>query len=232
MKIYPAIDIYNGEAVRLEQGKKEKMKSFGDPVEYAERFSRYVDKLHIVDLEGAFEGESRNLDVVEQIVNLHDIKVQVGGGLREISSVKKAYSAGAENVIVGTRAFDEEFMEEITDEFEGITVSLDLKGGSLAVDGWRTTLDMDLKKGLEFLGSYVDRFIYTITEQDGLLEGIKKVPYVAEVGEVIYAGGVTSMKDIDLLDEMNFDGCIIGKALYEKKISLKELKRRGDQYVG
>ncbi|MFW5945383.1 MAG: 1-(5-phosphoribosyl)-5-((5-phosphoribosylamino)methylideneamino)imidazole-4-carboxamide isomerase [Candidatus Natronoplasma sp.] len=232
MKIYPAIDIYNSKAVRLEQGRKEKMKSYGDPVEYAEKFSRYFDNLHIVDLEGAFEGEPRNLDIVEQIVKLYELKIQIGGGLREISSVKKAYSAGAENVIVGTRAFDEDFMKDITDEFRGVTVSLDIRRGDLAVDGWRTTLDMDLKEGLEFLESYVDRFIYTITEQDGLLEGIKKVPYVPEVDEVIYAGGVTSMKDLDLLDAMGFDGCIIGRALYEEKLSIEELNREVNTNVG
>lgn len=234
MKIYPAIDIYNGEAVRLEKGKKEKMKSFGDPVEYAEKFSKYFDKLHIVDLEGAFESKPRNLDTVERILDLYDVKVQIGGGFRDISSVQRAYSAGVENVIVGTRAFDKDFMEKITEEFEGVTVSLDIKSGNLAVDGWRTTLNMGLEEGLDQLESYVDRFIYTITEQDGLLEGIKTVPSVPEVGEIIYAGGVTSKEDIYLLDEMGFDGCVIGRGLYEEKISLEELNRNIEvnTYVG
>lgn len=224
MKVYPAIDLYDGETVRLEQGDKTKMRSYGDPMRYAEKFSDHVDKIHMVDLEGAFDREPRNLDVVEKIIDSYDVEVQIGGGFRELSSVKRAYSAGVENVIIGTRAFDEDFMSGLTERFEGITVSLDIKSGNLAVEGWRTTLDMDLDEGLDRLNSRVDRFIYTMTEKDGLLEGIEEVPLVPEGKEAIYAGGIASNDDIDHLDEVGFDGCIIGRALYEDEIDLAELK--------
>ncbi|MFO7992173.1 MAG: 1-(5-phosphoribosyl)-5-((5-phosphoribosylamino)methylideneamino)imidazole-4-carboxamide isomerase [Thermoplasmata archaeon] len=225
MKIYPAIDLYKDEVVRLKKGQEEKRKSYGDPLTYVEEFQKYVDKIHIVDLEGAFEGTPKNLDIVKDIIETYDIGIQIGGGFRNKSSVSDAYSAGVQNVILSTKAFDERFLRSLTNEFEGITVSMDLKGGKLATDGWRTTLDMSLEEGLDILTHYVDRFIYTITEKDGLLEGIGEVPYIPQDKEVIYAGGVTSKEDVISLKDAGYDGCIIGKALYEGKIDIKEVTR-------
>jgi len=225
MKIYPAIDLYKGEVVRLKKGREEDRRSYGDPMTYVERFQKYVDKIHIVDLEGAFQGKPKNLDIVKDIVETYDIGVQIGGGFRDLSSISEAYSAGVENVIISTKAFDEEFLRRLTKGFQGVTVSLDLKGGKLATEGWRTTLDMSLKDGLDMLTQYVDRFIYTITEKDGLLEGIGEVPYLPENKEVIYAGGVTSKDDLTSLKDAGYDGCIIGKALYEGEMEIKELTR-------
>lgn len=225
MKIYPAIDLYKGEVVRLKRGQEDERKSYGDPMTYAEEFQKYVDKIHIVDLEGAFEGKPKNLDIVKDIIDTYDVGVQIGGGFRDLSSISEAYSAGVQNVILSTKAFDEEFLRSLTNEFEGITVSMDLKGGKLATDGWRTTLDMSLEEGLDMLTQYVDRFIYTRTEKDGLLEGIGEVPYLPENKEVIYAGGVTSKEDVTSLKDAGYDGCIIGKALYEGEIEVKELTR-------
>ncbi|MFW6305671.1 MAG: 1-(5-phosphoribosyl)-5-((5-phosphoribosylamino)methylideneamino)imidazole-4-carboxamide isomerase [Candidatus Saliniplasma sp.] len=225
MKIYPAIDLYKGEAVRLERGQEEERKSYGDPTIYAKEFQKYVDKIHVVDLEGAFEGLPKNLEIVKDIVETYDIDVQIGGGFRELSSISEAYSAGVKNVVISTKAFDEEFLISLTNEFDGVTVSLDLKGGKLVTDGWRTTLDISLEEGLDMLTQYVDRFIYTITEKDGLLEGIGDVPYLPENKGVIYAGGVTSKEDVISLEDAGYDGCIIGKALYEGEIDIKELTR-------
>ncbi|MFW6064999.1 MAG: 1-(5-phosphoribosyl)-5-((5-phosphoribosylamino)methylideneamino)imidazole-4-carboxamide isomerase [Candidatus Natronoplasma sp.] len=225
MKIYPAIDLYKGEAVRLERGQEEERKSYGDPMIYAKEFQKYVDMIHIVDLEGAFEGLPKNLEIVKDIVETYDIDVQIGGGFRELSSISEAYSAGVKNVVISTKAFDEEFLISLTNEFDGVTVSLDLKGGKLVTDGWRTTLDISLEEGLDMLTQYVDRFIYTITEKDGLLEGIGDVPYLPENKGVIYAGGVTSKEDVISLEDAGYDGCIIGKALYEGEIDIKELTR-------
>ncbi len=223
MKIYPAIDLYRGEVVRLERGKEDKKRSYGDPMDFAGKFSECVDHIHIVDLEGAFSGEPKNLDIVEDIVETYDVDVQIGGGFRDLSAVSRAYAAGVKNVILSTKAFDHDFLKKVTAEFDGITVSLDLKGGKLATEGWRTSLDKTLEKGLDMMEPYVDRFVYTVTEKDGLLDGIGQVPYIPGDKEIIYAGGVTTKADVLSLEKAGYDGCIIGKALYEGKMDLREV---------
>ena len=136
MRVYPAIDLMSGKAVRLYKGKKESVKVYGDPVEIAKDFAKLLDKIHVVDLDGAFEGKPKNLDVVRRIIEETELKIQVGGGFRDYESIAKANSTGVENVIIGTKAFDMEFLGKVTQDFEGITVSLDARGGRIAVKGW------------------------------------------------------------------------------------------------
>ncbi len=223
MKVYPAIDIYEGEVVRLEKGKRENMIAYGDPIDYAKRFEKFVDKLHVVDLEGSFEGRPKNLDVVEQIIQNTSLDIQLGGGFREIEQIDDAYSVGVENVIISTKAFDQSFLQRATEKYDGITVSLDVKNGELATEGWERTVDIGLEDAFDGLIPYVNRFIYTATGKDGLLEGIGRVPDLPKKAETIYAGGVTSIEDVEKLKESDFDGCIIGRALYEGKLSMKEV---------
>jgi len=223
MKIYPAIDLMNGKAVRLYKGRKDKVKVYGDPVEIAKDFAEYVDKIHIVDLDGAFSGKPQNLDVIKQIIEETGLRIQLGGGFRDYESVAKAYEIGVENVIIGTRAFDLEFLEKVTQDFEGITVSLDAKGGKIAVKGWLEESSMRVEEAYEMLRKHVKRFIYTAIERDGTLMGIEKIERFWDNEEFIYAGGVSSVSDVLKVREIGFSGAIVGKALYEGKVTLEEL---------
>ena len=223
MKIYPAIDLMNGKAVHLYKGRKDKVKVYGDPVEIAKDFAEYVDKIHIVDLDGAFSGKPQNLNVAKRIIEETGLRIQLGGGFRDYESVAKAYEIGVENVIIGTRAFDLEFLEKVTQDFEGITVSLDAKGGKIAVKGWLEESSMRVEEAYEMLRKHVKRFIYTAIERDGTLMGIEKIERFWDNEEFIYAGGVSSVSDVLKVREIGFSGAIVGKALYEGKVTLEEL---------
>ncbi|USG99138.1 1-(5-phosphoribosyl)-5-((5-phosphoribosylamino)methylideneamino)imidazole-4-carboxamide isomerase [Thermococcus argininiproducens] len=223
MRVYPAIDLMSGKAVRLYKGKKESVKVYGDPVEIAKDFAKLLDKIHVVDLDGAFEGKPKNLDIVRGIIEETGLKIQVGGGFRDYESIAKAYSIGVENVIIGTKAFDLGFLEKVTQDFGGITVSLDARGGRIAVKGWEEESSISVEEAYEMLRKYVNRFIYTAIEKDGTLTGIEKIERFWGREEFIYAGGVSSVEDILKLKEIGFSGAIVGKALYEEKISLEEI---------
>ena len=222
MEVYPAIDLMGGKAVRLYRGRRESVKVYGDPVVIAERFAELVDKIHVVDLDGAFEGFPQNLDVVKRIIEETGLRVQLGGGLRSYEAVARAYEAGVENVIIGTKAFDIEFLRRVTDDFEGVTVSLDSRGGRVSVRGWLES-GMDVKDAYELLRDYVNRFVYTSVERDGTLTGIEEIERFWGSEEFIYAGGVSSAGDVERLAEIGFSGVIVGKALYEGLVTLEEL---------
>jgi phosphoribosylformimino-5-aminoimidazole carboxamide ribotide isomerase len=195
----------------------------------AKKLSQFVDLIHIVDLDGAFEGSPKNLDVVQEIIKETGLKVEVGGGFRTYESIEKAYNIGVTYVIVGTAAFDLEFLRKVTQDFTNITVSLDVEKGKLKTKGWLENSNKNLKDAFEVFKQYTKRFIYTDTTKDGTLEGISS--YINKFWndeEVIYAGGITSVEDIKKLEIIGFDGAIIGKALYEGKIKLEDLK--GDKY--
>ncbi len=222
MEVYPAIDLMDGKAVRLYKGRRDSVKAYGDPVKIAERFAELVDKIHIVDLDGAFEGFPRNLGVVKRIIDETGLRVQLGGGLRSYEAIERAYEIGVENVIIGTKAFDIEFLRRITGDFTGITVSLDSKGGKVAVRGWIES-GMPVERAYKALRDYVNRFVYTSIERDGTLTGTEEIERFWESEEFIYAGGVSSAKDVEKLAEIGFSGVIVGKALYEGLVTLEEL---------
>lgn len=128
-RIYPAIDIMDGKVVRLYKGKKDEVKVYGDPLKFAEKFSEYVDKIHIVDLDGAFSGKPQNLDIVEKIIRDVGVRVQIGGGFRDYESIKKAYDIGVENVIIGTKALDISFFGKNNLRIRGNNSQLGLQRG-------------------------------------------------------------------------------------------------------
>nr|WP_199562219.1 1-(5-phosphoribosyl)-5-((5-phosphoribosylamino)methylideneamino)imidazole-4-carboxamide isomerase [Petrotoga sp. 9PW.55.5.1] len=224
IKIIPAIDLMDKKVVRLYKGEKGNVKTYGDPIEIAKKFAKYVDLIHIVDLDGAFEGVPKNLDIVREIIKETGMKVEVGGGFRTFESIKKANEMGAEYIIVGTAAFDLEFLKEITGSFSNITISLDAKNGLLKTQGWLVEEKVVVKKAFDIFKNYTNRFVYTDTSKDGTLEGISpNIEKFWDNEEIIYAGGVTSVEDLKGLESLGFKGAIIGKAIYEGKINLEEL---------
>ena len=229
MKIYPAIDLMDEKAVRLYKGKRETKRVYGDPVSIAEDFSEYVDKIHIVDLQGAFDGKPANLSIVEKIIEDVGVDVQLGGGLRSYEDVYEAYSIGVENVILSTKAFDLDFLEEVTKDFNRVTVSLDSSESNITVEGWEKEGECSVEDAYKRFREYVNRFIYTSTEKDGTLSGIDRISKFWDGEEFIYAGGVSSIDDVLSLITNGFNGVIIGKALYEKKLDLQDiLEKVGD----
>jgi phosphoribosylformimino-5-aminoimidazole carboxamide ribotide isomerase len=236
MTIYPAIDIKGGRCVRLTQGRADAQTVYAeDPASVAAEFKAAGSKwVHVVDLDGAFEGEPRNLDVVERIAGL-GLRVQLGGGMRTRASVDKALSMGIARVVIGTRAAESEaFVSELVGAYgDRVAVGIDAKGGRVAVKGWVDTTDataLGLACRMDELG--VSTLIYTDVGTDGMLTGPNIEAQEAMLGavgaRVIASGGVSGLGDVVRLAEIkrsrpNLEGVIVGKALYEGRVSLQAL---------
>ena len=237
MNIYPAIDIQGGNCVRLRQGAADdSTKYFEDPAEPARAFARDGGAwIHVVDLDGAFGGEPRNIAALKRIAET-GLRIQFGGGLRTAENVRAALDAGAARVIVGTRAaHDDAFVADLVKTFGGdrIAVGIDAKDGFVAVRGWvdvTTRLASELAGTVAALG--VRTVIYTDIATDGMLRGpnfpaLEKM-LASTSANVIASGGVSRREDILRLRGLagthaNLDGAIVGKALYEKRVSLPDL---------
>ena len=235
MIIYPAIDIKNGRAVRLLQGKADQETVYYDrPVDAAKVWIEAgTTWMHMVDLDGAFTGVSNNLEHVEEVAAL-GLKVQLGGGLRDFDSVRAAFNAGVSRAVIGTRACsDPEFVERLVQEFgDKIAVGIDAKDGLVAVKGWVDTSDvtaLGLAKQVSDFG--VRTIIYTDISTDGMMTGPNLEAQEEMLNHcsanIIASGGVSRMEDLDRLAELdsrhtNLDGVITGKAIYEGAIDLAE----------
>lgn len=232
MQLYPAIDLKGGQCVRLTQGRFDAAKVYSvDPVQVAEHWkSQGASWLHLVDLDGALAGYSINEDVIRAIVSETGLPAELGGGIRTPETVERMLNLGIKRVIIGTRAAKEpEFMRKMVERFgpEAVAAGVDAKYGQVAVDGWetlssRTALALCLL--MKEMG--VRHVIYTDISRDGMLTG-PNVEATKELAEktgldIIASGGVSSMEDLRRLHEAGIQGAIIGKALYEKRISLSE----------
>ena len=233
MKIFPAIDIKDKKCVRLVKG------DFDNKTEYemspAEQARNYKDhgfkNLHIVDLDGALTGETTNLDIIQDIVSKFDLKIEVGGGVRNFESIQKYTDAGVEKVILGSAAIkDKNFLKEACEKFPNkIALGLDAKDGYLSVSGWQeksNQLTLDYLK--EVNGYGISRLIYTDINRDGMKQSpnFEETSKVAEKSNcpVIISGGVSSMDDIKKAKTLkNIEGIIVGKAIYDGDIKLEEL---------
>ena len=236
MTIYPAIDIRGGRCVRLTQGRADQETIYADvPAAVAAQFQAAGSAwLHVVDLDGAFAGESRNLPAVQAVVAL-GLKVQLGGGLRTREAVERALGLGVRRVVVGTRAAESEaFVAELVEAFgERIAVGIDARDGRVAVKGWiDTTGTGAVALGRRMDGIGVQTLLHTDISTDGMLAGpnftAQEAMLEAVRCRVIASGGVSSPADVARLAEIkkrrpNLDGVIIGKALYEGRVDLKEL---------
>jgi cyclase len=229
MKIYPAVDIQNGRAVRLKQGDFDRSKDYADPVEAALRWQEEgAEVLHVVDLDGAKSGTPRNLASIERICKAVKIPVQLGGGLRDIESIKEAFLAGVSRVVLGTALiYNPSFARAAVEEFgsERIVAGVDIKGGDVAVEGWQTSSGMTIDEMLSKLANMgIKILIVTNIEFDGMLTG-PDVSGIAKIAsnkrfKVIASGGVGSLEDIKKLSKLNIEGVIVGTALYEGTVTL------------
>ena len=234
MILLPAVDIRDGKAVRLRQGHFDQETVYADdPLEAARSFVEAGARfLHVVDLDGAREGEPANLEHVERITSELDVPVELGGGLRSIASIRRALAAGASRVVLGTAAFtDPDLLDEALSAFTSrILVGVDVRGGMVSVAGWTRETQMrgeDAIRRMQERGA--TRFVYTNVDRDGMLEGpdLDEVRRVSEAvrGRFLYSGGIGSIDDLRALAEMrllNLAGVISGKALYEGRFGVRE----------
>ena len=240
MKIFPAIDIKDKKCVRLIKGDFDNKTEYEmSPVEQAGKYKDHGFKnLHVVDLDGALTGETVNIDIIEEIVRKFDLKIEIGGGVRNFVSIQKYTDAGVEKVILGSAAIkDKNFLKEACQKFpDKIALGLDAKDGYLSVSGWKENSNL---KTLDFLNDVNDygasRLIYTDINRDGM----KKSPNFNETENVannsncpvIISGGVSSIDDIKKAKELgnkNIEGIIVGKAIYDGDIKLDELAKEID----
>ena len=233
MKIFPAIDIKGKKCVRLTKGDfNNKTEYEMSPIEQASKYNDHGFKnLHIVDLDGALTGETTNLDIIQNIVSKFDLKIEVGGGVRNFESIQKYTDAGVEKVILGSAAInDKNFLKEACEKFPNkIALGLDARDGFLSVSGWKENsnqLTLDYLKEVNDYG--ISRLIYTDINRDGTKQSpnFEETIKVAEKSNcpVIISGGVSSIDDIKKAKTLkNIEGIIVGKAIYDGDIKLEEL---------
>jgi phosphoribosylformimino-5-aminoimidazole carboxamide ribotide isomerase len=240
MKIFPAIDIKDKKCVRLVKGDFDNKTEYEmSPVEQAGKYKDYGFKnLHIVDLDGALTGEIVNLKIIQEIVAKFDLKIQIGGGVRNFESIKKYIEVGVEKVIVGSAAIkDKNFLKEACEKFpDKIALGLDAKDGYLSISGWKENsnqLTLDYLKEVNDYGT--SRLIYTDINRDGMKQSpnFDETLKVADTSScpVIISGGVSSIKDIKKAKELtnnNIEGIIVGKAIYDGDIKLDKLAKELD----
>ena len=238
MKIFPSIDIKDKKCVRLVKG------DFDNKTEYQispfDQASKYKDlgfkNLHIVDLDGALTGETVNLDIIKNIVSKFDLKIEIGGGIRNFESIKKYTDSGVDKVILGSAAIkDKNFLKEACEKFpKKIALGLDAKDGYLSVSGWKENsnqLTLDYLKEINDYGA--TRLVYTDINRDGTKQSpnFEESTKVADISNcpVIISGGVSSLDDIKKAKSLkNIEGIIVGKAIYDGEINLVELFKEID----
>jgi len=242
MILIPAIDLKQGHCVRLRQGNMDETTVFSDdPVAMAGKWvAQGCSRLHLVDLDGAFEGEPVNADIIEEIcTSFPSLPIQIGGGIRKIETVESYLEAGVSYVILGTMAVQRpEFITELCSEFPGkIIVGIDAKNGKVAVHGWSEDSEQSAQEmALLFEDEGVAAIVYTDISRDGMMQGVnvEATRLLAESINVpvIASGGVTDMDCIIKLNAVKssgIEGIIIGRALYERTISLPEAQAYIDQ---
>ena len=235
MKIFPAIDIKDKKCVRLFKGDFDnKIEYEMSPIEQANKYKDHgFENLHIVDLDGALTGETVNLNIIKDIVSKFDLKVEIGGGIRNFESIKKYTDTGVEKVILGSAAIkDKNFLKEACQKFPGkIALGLDAKDGSLYVSGWKENLNKLTLDYLNEVNDYgISRLIYTDINRDGTKQSpnFEETQKVADNSScpVVISGGVSSIDDITKARELNnIEGIIVGKAIYDGDIKLEELSK-------
>ena len=235
MKVFPAIDIKDKKCVRLIKGDfNSKTEYEMSPVEQAKKYKDHgFINLHIVDLDGALTGRTINIDLIKDLVSKFDLKIEIGGGIRNFESIQKYTDIGVEKVILGSAAIkDKNFLKEACKRFPNkIALGLDAKDGYLAVSGWKENSNQLTTDFLKEINDYgVSRLIYTDINRDGTKQSpnFEETSKIAEISNcpVIISGGVSSIDDIKKAKSLkNVEGIIVGKAIYDGDINLEELAK-------
>ena len=240
MKIFPAIDIKDKKCVRLIKGDFENKTEYKtSPVDQAAKYKDHGFKnLHIVDLDGALTGKTVNLDIIQEIVSKYDLKIEIGGGIRNIDNIKQYIETGVEKVILGSGAIkNKEFLKEACEKFKNkIALGLDAKDGNLSVSGWKENLNIKTTDYLKEVNDFgVSRIIFTDINKDGMKNSpnYEETAKIAEISNcpVVISGGVSSINDIKKAKDLNnkkIEGIIVGKAIYDGDIKLDELAKEID----
>jgi len=234
MEVVPAVDILGGECVQLVGGDPATKKTYGDPIEVAERWINAGAKLlHLVDLDAAL-GSGSNLDLILKIKERTSVPVQVGGGVRSIDDARHLLEGGVNRIVLGTLAVqdrEQEFkvLEELKIDYteERLIVALDSRGGQIVVKGWQAQTPLTAAAAVKSFEPYCWGFLYTDVDVEGQmrginLEGIKKV-VGATKKPVIASGGITTLDDVEKIKEAGAWGIVLGKALYEGKLRLEDV---------
>ena len=229
-EVIPAVDMQDGEVVQLVQGERGTEKQYGSPVEAAERWvDEGAETLHLVDLDGAFEGERKNAPAVDAILDAVAVDVQLGGGIRTAEDAIDLLDRGVDRVILGTAAIENpDIVEEISDVHpESVMVSLDAKDGEVLVSGWTEGTGLDPAEAAE---RYEDlgagAILFTDVDVEGQLEGVqtetvKRVTEAVDI-PVVASGGVATLEDVAALREAGAAAVVVGTALYEGRFTLRE----------
>ena len=229
MEIFPAIDISGGKCVRLIQGLRKQETVYGDdPVEMAQKWMHEgAKRLHIVDLDGAFDDNNYNAHIIGKIAQAVDIPIQMGGGIRSLERLRLVFEMGVKRAILGTAAIEKpDFVEEVVLLYgDSIAIGIDAKEGKVAIRGWTRNSEVDvIELALKMKGIGVKTVIYTDISRDGMLTGpnVEATVRLIETTEldVIASGGISSLDDLVKLKAINVSGVIIGKALYNGNFSL------------
>jgi phosphoribosylformimino-5-aminoimidazole carboxamide ribotide isomerase len=230
MVILPAIDLKDGKAVRLTKGLMDTAKIYSDePWQVAKKFEEMGSEwLHLVDLNGAFAGEPKNLEQIKKIIQNTDLKVEIGGGIRDEETIKMYLDLGVNRIILGSIAVKKpQFVKDMASKYP-IAVGIDAKDGYVAVEGWAEVSEMKATElAKEFANAGVEAIIATDIAKDGTLSGVN-IDFIKEIKEesglkIIASGGVRDINDIKLLIKNEIYGTIIGKAFYEGTINLEEV---------
>lgn len=231
MRIYPAIDIKNGQCVRLFKGRFDEVTVYGDsPADMAEKWEKLGGEfIHVVDLDGALKGHGVNAEKIKEICQRVSVPVQTGGGIRTMEDIESKLACGISRVIIGTKAVsDSDFIKNAVSKYgDKIVIGIDAKDGMVAVEGWEKTSDftaVEFAKKMESLG--VKTIVYTDIATDGTLAG-PNVEAMREMAsavscDIIASGGVGSLDDILSLKDTGVEGVIVGKALYTGKVNLQD----------
>lgn len=232
MRLYPAIDIKDGQCVRLKKGLFNDVTVYSDqPYTVAKRFEEDgAHFIHTVDLDGALKGRSINADAIRRIVKSVNIPVQLGGGIRTLENIQEVLDLGVYRAIIGTKAVENpDFIRQAIDRFgaEHIVVGIDAKDGLVAIEGWEKLSDKTaLSMALAMKDMGVKTIVYTDISKDGMLAGpnVEQTKILSDQTgiDIIASGGVSCMRDLENISDAGIHGAIMGKALYEQKVILKD----------